>query len=208
MPKDKMKNLLQTAVHESGHILTCYLDPICKDDIHKVSIVTRGNSRSKSYKLQNDHVQGTKEEMISMLDFSLGGMFAEEIYFSSSEKIGTGCGNGDLQKATNIAKSMIKELGMSADVFGFQVIQDQSEQVSHKISEKTRNKLDTHVIEIINKRSGIVKRNLEENSDKLKVIIKNLIEYEELTKKELEDIIDGKVLQGKIKKNHEIMNLI
>ena len=108
MPKDKMRNLTQTAVYESGKILTCFLDPLCKDDIHKVSIATRGSSRSKSYKLQNDHFQGTKEQMISMIDFSLGGIFAEEIYFSSIEKIGTD-GGGDLQKATNIAKSMIKE---------------------------------------------------------------------------------------------------
>lgn len=205
--KDTMKNILQTAVHESGHILTCLLDNICKEDIHKVSIITRGNTKSKSYSLSNDNIQGTKEEMISWLDVSLGGMFAEEIFFSDPNKISTGCGNGDLAKATSIAKTMIKQYGMTKSEFGLQVINDSSHIVSHKISELTRNKIDSVIVDLINSRSKIIKKNLTDNSELLKSIIYNLIQYEELTKSELIELVEGRQLKGKIKKNEEVVKL-
>ena len=64
--------------------------------------------------------------MISWIDVSLGGMFAEEIFFQDSNKVSTGCGNGDLAKATKIAKGMVKSYGMNLDEFGLQIIDDSS----------------------------------------------------------------------------------
>ena len=207
IPKETIKNILQTAVHESGHILTCLLDDICKEDIHKVSIVNRGASKSKTYSLSNDNTQGTKEEMISWLDVSLGGRFAEEIYYNDENKISTGCENGDLQKATKLAKSMIKTYGMTKSQFGLQVIDDSSHIVSHKISESTRDKIDSVTVDLINTRSKIIKKKLIENSELLKVIIKNLISYEELTKSDLEELMKGKILTNKPLKNQEVIKL-
>lgn len=207
IPKQTLKNILQTAVHESGHALTCLLDDICKQNMHKISIIPRGQSKSKSYSLSNDGVEGTKEEMLSFLDVALGGMFAEEIFFHDNNKIGEGCGNGDLNKATNIAKRMIKNYGMTGSEFGLQVINDDSYLVEHKISEITRDKLDKAVIDIINARSRSVKEKLELNSDKLKEISKNLIEYEELTKEDLVKLMDGNQLEGKLRKNKEVISL-
>lgn len=205
--RETMKNLLQTAVHESGHILTCLLDDICKNDIHKVSIVPRGKHKSRTYSLSNDAFQGTKEEMISRLDVALGGMFAEEIFFDDPKKVGQGCGSGDLSTATNIAKSMIKTYGMIQSEFGLQVIDDSSHIVQHKISDYTRDKLDSVTISLIGERSKMVKKRLQDNSDKLKVICKNLIEYEELTKTELQSLLDGVELKNKVKKNNEVIKL-
>lgn len=201
------KKLLQTAVHESGHILICLLDKICKEDIHKVSIIPRGKFNSKSYSLSNDSIQGTKEEMISWLDVSLGGIFAEGIYFNDINKIGEGCNNGDLEKASIISKNMIKKYGMILNDFGMQVINDDSYIVDHKISEYTRDKLDSVTTRIINERSKIVKNKLIDNSEKLKIIIKSLLEYEELTKNELNIILGGKQLESKIKNNSEIIKI-
>ena len=200
-----LNKLIQTAVHESGHALTCYLDPICRENIHKISIIPRGSNASKSYSLSNDSIQGTKEEMYSFIDKSLGGLFAEEIFFQDKSKVSTGCGGGDLDRATNLAKSMIKNYGMKGTEFGLQVINDSNYKVDHKISEQTRDKLDSVVLSLINERSVIVKSKLSENSDKLKLLAKNLIQYEELTKADLDLLFDGKSLINKPKKNTEVL---
>lgn len=205
--KSSLNKLIQTAIHESGHILACYLDTICSKNIQKVSIVPRGTSQSKSYELSNDSVQGTKEELISIIDKSLGGIFAEEIYFTDISKISGGCGR-DLQRATDVAKSMIKQYGMIREDFGIQVIDDSTYLVEHKISGETRDKLDTVVLHLINERSKIVKFKLNSNADKLRILVQNLIEYEELTRSDLELIFEGRKLDTKKRKNNDIIKTI
>lgn len=204
--KFTLKQLVQTAVHESGHALTCYLDFICKENLYKISIVPRGTSSSKSYELSNDSMQGTKDDLISIIDKSLGGMFAEEIFFSDQNKMSRGCGR-DLQRATDVAKSMFKKYGMGREELGIQVINDSSYVVEHKISSETRDKLDTAILNLINERSQIVKSKLLENSDKLKLLVSNLVEYEELTKADMDQIFRGDVLNHKIKKNSEVLQM-
>ncbi len=199
--KQTLKNILQNAVHESGHTLTCLLDDICKEDLHKVTIVPRGTSKSKSYKLSNDNTQGTKEELISILDVALGGSLAEELYFGNDGKVGEGCSGGDLDRATSIAKQMVKNFGMVQE-FGLQTINDSSYVVDHKISEYTRDKLDESINKIITSRSETLKIKLEKKSDVLKRIVENLIKYEELSKKELLEI-----MEGNFKTDREIKNL-
>lgn len=203
--KQTLNRLIQTAVHESGHALACYLDEICKENIHKVTIIPRGTSSSKSYTLSNDSIQGTKEEMYSFIDKSLGGIFAEEIFFDDKNKIGSGCEGGDLERATSLAKSMIKNYGMKGSEFGLQVINDSNYIVDHKISQETRDELDKVVLSVINERSAIVKKKLKENSHLLKLLTKNLIQYEELTKEDIEKIFSGKDLHKQIK-NQEVLN--
>eukprot|EP00340_Litonotus_pictus_P001299 CAMPEP_0170522392 /NCGR_PEP_ID=MMETSP0209-20121228/7794_1 /TAXON_ID=665100 ORGANISM="Litonotus pictus, Strain P1" /NCGR_SAMPLE_ID=MMETSP0209 /ASSEMBLY_ACC=CAM_ASM_000301 /LENGTH=800 /DNA_ID=CAMNT_0010809851 /DNA_START=49 /DNA_END=2451 /DNA_ORIENTATION=- len=205
--RSTVKNLLQTAVHESGHILTCFLDDICKKNIHKVSIVKRGRDKSKSYSLSLEDSDPTKELFFSKIDQALGGLLAEEIFFQDMNKVSDGCGGRDLPLATGTAKRMIKNYGMTSAEFGLQVIDDQKMLVDHKISDKTRDKLDSVTVNIVNERSEIIKKKLEKNSDKLKEIVRNLIEYEELTKSELEEIMNGKSLTGKQKRNNEVIRL-
>jgi ATP-dependent Zn protease len=203
--KQTLNRLIQTAVHESGHALACYLDEICKENIHKVTIIPRGTSSSKSYTLSNDSIQGTKEEMYSFIDKSLGGIFAEEIFFDDKNKIGSGCEGGDLERATSLAKSMIKNYGMKGSEFGLQVINDSNYIVDHKISQETRDELDKVVLSVINERSAIVKKKLKDNSHLLKLLTKNLIQYEELSKEDIEKIFSGKDLHKQIK-NQEVLN--
>lgn len=203
--KHTLHKLIQTAVHEAGHGLVCYLDDICKENIHKVSITPRGDTQSKSYLLSNDSIQGTKEELISYIDKALGGSFAEEIFFSNVDKMSFGCGKGDLDAANSLAKSMIKKYGMSGGDFGFQTVEDNSYVIDHRISDITRDILDESVLKIINNRSSIVKSKLKENSESLKALVKGLIEYEELTLKDMEAIIDNKGKITKPKKNSEVV---
>lgn len=181
------RNLLQTAVHEAGHTLVCFKDKFCKEGMHKVTIIPRGEQKGKTSTLIDD-MEGTKEEFISMIDMSLGGLLAEEIYFGS-EKVGVGCGN-DLSRATNLAKSMVKQYAMDS-LFGYMVVEDDYI-VSHRISTDTRNVLDTSVGNILKQRTAVVKEILNNNLEELKNLSQKLVEYEELNKNDIEKILAGK----------------
>jgi cell division protease FtsH len=182
-----VRSLLQSAVHEAGHTLVCYKDKICKPGIHKVSIIPRGDSKSKTSTLHDD-MEGTKEEFISMIDKSLAGLIAEDIFFGA-DKVSVGCGN-DLNRATSLAKSMVTRYAMNKD-FGYMVVEDDMI-VSHKISGDTRNELDNAAANILKQRSAVIKEILKNNIVELKNLTQNLVEYEELSKFEIERIISGK----------------
>lgn len=184
--KNNVRSLLQTAVHEAGHTLVCYKDKFCKNGIHKVTIVPRGDSKGKTSTLIDD-IEGTKEEFISMIDMSLAGLIAEELYFGS-EKVSVGCGN-DLSRATNLAKSMVKLYAMD-NGFGYMVVEDDYI-VSHRISGNTRNSLDVSVDNILKQRTAIVKEILKTNIGELKTLSQKLVEYEELNKSDIDNILTG-----------------
>lgn len=198
--KQNMRSLLQTAIHEAGHTIVCYKDKICKDGIHKVTIVPRGQSKGKTSTIMDD-MEGTKEEFISMIDMSLAGLIAEEIYLGT-EKVSVGCGN-DLSKATSLAKSMVKKYAMDPS-FGYMVVDDNDTIVQHRISSDTRNSLDHAVNSILNQRTSLVKEILNNNLNELKILAQNLVEYEELNKDEIEKIIEGKDNTGEKNKKRNI----
>lgn len=186
-----VRSLLQSAVHEAGHTLVCFKDKICNPGIHKVSIIPRGESKSKTSTLHDD-MEGTKEEFISMIDKSLAGLIAEEIFFGS-DKVSMGCGN-DLNRATSLAKSMVTRYAMDKE-FGYMVVEDDMI-VSHKISADTRNELDKAASNILKQRSSIIKEILQNNILELKNLTENLVEYEELTKSDIERIFSGKEVEN------------
>ena len=182
-----VRSLLQTAVHEAGHTLVCYKDKICNKGIHKVTIVPRGETKGKTSTLLDD-MEGTKEEFLSMIDMSLAGLIAEELYFGS-EKVGVGCGS-DLSRATSLAKNMVKHYAMD-NKFGYMVVEDEYV-VSHRISSDTRNDLDVAIANILKQRSTLVKQNLQDSITDLKTLAQMLIEYEELNRSDIENIMNGK----------------
>jgi ATP-dependent metalloprotease len=181
-----VRSLLQTAIHEAGHTLACYNDKICNKGIHKVTIIPRGESKGKTSTLLDD-MEGTKEEFLSMIDMSLAGLIAEELYFGQ-EKVGVGCGS-DLSRATSLAKRMVKQYAMDKK-FGYMVVDDDYI-VSHRISGDTRNELDVAVANILKQRSSLVKEKLKENINDLKTLAQKLVEYEELNKSDIEKILSG-----------------
>jgi ATP-dependent metalloprotease len=181
-----VRSLLQTAIHEAGHTLVCYNDKICNKGIHKVTITPRGESKGKTSTLLDD-MEGTREEFLSMIDMSLAGLIAEELYFGE-EKVGVGCGS-DLSRATSLAKRMVKQYAMDKK-FGYMVVDDDYI-VSHRISGDTRNELDVAVANILKQRSSSVKEKLKENISDLKTLAQKLVEYEELNKSDIEKILSG-----------------
>jgi ATP-dependent metalloprotease len=184
--------LLQTAIHEAGHTLICYKDNICNKSIHKVTIMPRGETKGSTSTFQNEDFQGSKEDFISLIDMSLAGIMAEELYFGDN-KIGTGCGR-DLERANRIAKQMVQKFAMNE--FGYMVI-DEGQYISHRISEDTRNEMDSSIGGILNSRSGIVMEILNSNVADLKSLAQNLVEYGELDRADIDNIFLGKKVEKK-----------
>jgi ATP-dependent metalloprotease len=181
------KQLLYSAVHEAGHTLVCYLNPLCKDNIYKVNVTPRGTGKGKLSTLFDDR-EGNKNELLTMIDLSLGGVIAEELYFGI-EKVSEGCGN-DLHKAVGLANSMVKTYGMNKDDWGYMVV-NEDVVVDHRISGNTRDNLDTASQKIIETSSKRVRSILNENINKLKDLAQMLCVYEELTKEDIDHIMKG-----------------
>jgi ATP-dependent metalloprotease FtsH len=191
-----MRSLLQQAIHEAGHTLICYKDRLCKDNIHKVSIAERGKSKGITSTLP-DEVEGTKEEFLSKIDMTLGGILAEEIYFGLN-KVSVGCGN-DLNRSSELAKAMVSKYAMY-NKFGYMVVKEEGHIIDHRISEGTREDIDSSVATIINQRTAIVREILNDNITDLKNLAQKLIEYEELSKEDISKILSGKEITRDVKR--------
>jgi len=191
------KQLLYSAIHEAGHTLVCYMNPGCKDSIHKVSVVPRGSSsRGKTSTLFEDR-EGTKEEFHTMIDMALGGVLAEKVYFGE-EKVTPGCGN-DLSRATSLARSMVNKYGMNSSDWGYMVVEDGVE-LSHRIGSNTRDNLDSAAARIVDESEKRVRNTLKENIEYLTKLAQKLCEYEELNKEEIESIFKGQFKKAEEKK--------
>src|SRR6266516_3782302 len=98
-----------TAYHEGGHALVAYLLPGA-DPLHKVTIIPRGRALGLTMQLPtDDRYSYSKEYLVNQITILLGGRSAEEIVFQQQT---TGAGN-DLEKATDVARKMVCEWGMS-----------------------------------------------------------------------------------------------
>jgi len=183
--KKNIKGLIQTAIHEAGHTIVCYKHADCNKKLHKVSIIPRGTKKGVTSTLSDDNFQGTKEEFSTLIDMSLGGFIAEELYFGK-DKTSIGCGN-DLSRATSLAKGMVQKYAMNKD-FGYMVVEDKGE-VQHKIADSTRNYLDTAAEQIIQESNERVSKLIKENMADLKNLAQKLAEYEELSKEDLDAIL-------------------
>ncbi len=190
---DREKKII--AYHEVGHALTAKLIPGC-DPVHKISIIPRG-SAALGYTLQlpaEDRFLASKNELTNNICVLLGGRVTEEITFGD---ITTGASN-DLERATQIARSMVMQYGMSAlgpvvlgrprhEVFlGRDIGEDKnySDQIAFSIDEEVRKILEDCYLH--------VKKILTENSDKLKLVAETLLEREVMDGDELAVLLGEK----------------
>jgi cell division protease FtsH len=97
-----------TAYHEAGHALVSYAMPHM-DPVHRISIVSRGMTLGHTLIPPGDRVQDTKTHLMEQIATMLGGRVAEEIVFHEK----TSGASNDIEKATEVARSMVVELGMS-----------------------------------------------------------------------------------------------
>ncbi len=189
-----------TAYHEAGHALIATLLPQA-DPIHKVTIIPRGLALGLTQQLPlDDRYTYSKDYLEAQLSVLLAGRISENIHLN---KTTTGAAN-DFEKATEIARKMVCQWGMSdlgPLTYGERddLIFLGKELAMHKnFSEKTSEMIDGEVKKIITKNFNRSKELLEKNKDKLIMIAEALLEKEILTSEEIEKIITGKkVIKGK-----------
>ncbi|GIW21286.1 MAG: ATP-dependent zinc metalloprotease FtsH [Candidatus Sericytochromatia bacterium] len=186
---DKEKRII--AIHEMGHTLVGKLLPNC-DPIHKVTIVSRGMALGLTMTLPEDHVLTSKQELMDRIAMLLGGRVAEEIVFG---EITTGAKN-DLERATEIAKKMVMEFGMT-DKFGPITFGKNNEHIflgrdfghDRDYSEAIASEIDNEVKNIISENYQKAKNILLKNKTKLIKIANILIEKETLDGEEVTKLI-------------------
>ena len=181
-----------TAYHEAGHTLVAKLLP-GTDPVHKVSIIPRGRALGVTMQLPiEDKHSYTKESLLDRIAVLMGGRAAEEIIFSTMT---TGAGN-DIERATEIARKMVCEWGMSEKLgpVSFGKKDEQiflgREMTTHKnYSEATAVEIDDELRRIVDDNYARVKKLLSDNIDVLHRISLALIEKENLSGAEVDEIM-------------------
>ncbi len=183
-----------TAYHEAGHAIVAKLTP-GTDPLHKVSIIPRGMALGITQQLPiDDRYTYSKDHIMNTLGVLMGGRAAEEIALNHKT---TGAGN-DIQRATDLARKLVCEWGMS-DKLGPLAFGQREEQVflgkdfnRHKdYSEKTAQDIDDEVRSIVNDRYKYAKELLQDNRDILERFADALLEKETLDASEIEIIVMG-----------------
>jgi len=189
-----------TAYHEAGHALVAAMTPGA-DPLHKVTIIPRGMALGVTMQLPiDDKHTYTKEFLESQLAVLMGGRAAEEIFLNH---ITTGAGN-DIERATEIARQMVCEWGMSSLgplTFGRkeEAIFLGREIAQHRdYSEDTAIKIDVEVRGIVNLGYSRARQILETHRDALERVARALLDREVLDATELKLLMEGKTLPDKI----------
>ena len=181
-----------TAYHESGHALVAKLIPEA-DPVHKVTIVPRGMALGLMQQLPEDEKHTyPKNYWLDRICIAFGGRAAEEVIF---QEITTGAGS-DIKVATNIAKKMVCEWGMS-DTLGPLAYGRQEDTVflgrelghQRDYSEDTADKIDTEVRQIVETQLDRAREMLARNRDALDALAEELLEKETLDARQVEEII-------------------
>jgi len=180
------------AYHESGHALIAETTQGAKR-VSKVSIIPRGLA-ALGYTLntpEENKFLMQKHELIAEVDVLLGGRAAEEVFIG---EISTGAGN-DLERATDIIKSMASIYGMS-DIAGLMVLERQRNVflnggTTKDYSDNMAEKLDEHIKATLQARYVIVKERLEEYKECIERIVTTLNEHETIDGQVLRDLIEA-----------------
>ena len=181
-----------TAWHEAGHALVNVMLEHTHP-LHKVTIIPRGQALGSTMSLpKTDVLSRRRKEMLDMIAMMMAGRIAEEIV---SGDISSGAA-GDIQQATNMARAMVTQWGMS-DRLGMVQYGDDDEYVflgrevtrAKVYSEFTAQEIDGEVKRIIDNAYKIAKDILTTNIEKLELIAKSLLDYETLDGQQVEEIV-------------------
>ncbi len=187
-----------TAYHEGGHALVAYLLPGA-DPLHKVTIIPRGRALGLTMQLPtDDRYSYSKEFLVNQITILLGGRAAEEIVFQQQT---TGAGN-DLEKATEMARKMVCEWGMSEKMgpltFGKaeeHVFLGREVSRPKDYSEETAVIIDSEIKRIVTDSASRAKHLLDSNLEKLHALARALLERETLDGEEIHRILATRPFQ-------------
>ncbi|REJ79533.1 MAG: ATP-dependent zinc metalloprotease FtsH [Acidobacteria bacterium] len=189
-----------TAYHEAGHTLVGLKVPSA-DPVHKVTIIPRGMALGVTQQLpEGDKHSLTKEYLTSQIAILMGGRIAEEIFFGDSN-VTTGASN-DIERATDLARSMVCEYGMSS--LGPLTFGKKDEQIflgreinQHRdYSEDTAIKIDQEVNKIVADGYEKARQVITDNHDAMVRLSEALLERETLDGVQIRRVVAGLPLDG------------
>lgn len=192
MPEKERRN---TAYHETGHTIVARLLPDT-DPVHKVTIIPRGRALGVTMQLPaEDRYNMTAQQILSTICVLLAGRIAEELFMA---QMTTGASN-DFERATNMARRMVTQWGMSKSmgtvVYGEEegeVFLGRSVTTHKQVSESTMKQVDAEIRAIIDAQYARAQELLEGNRDKVEMMTKSLLEWETLDEKQINAIMEGK----------------
>jgi cell division protease FtsH len=186
-----------TAYHEAGHAFVARALPHT-DPIHKVTIIPRGRALGVTQQLPlDDRHNYNKDYLLSQIAVLMGGRAAEATFLG---QMTTGAGN-DIQRATELARKMVCEWGMS-DLMGPLTFGQKEEHIflgkefaRHRdYSEDTAIKIDAEIVRIVQENYQIAQSVIEENRETVQRIAEALLERETLDAAEIQALIEGRTL--------------
>lgn len=191
------KERIATAYHEAGHaFMQCILPDT--DPLHKVSIIPRGPYGGASFTLpEKDRTNYSQKWLLSTVRVLCAGRIAEELVMGD---VNTGA-SADIRQATEMARKMVTEWGMSKRV-GFIFYGEDDRRATmgidlpggHDYSPQTAEVIDQEVRQLLEEAYSDTRRTLEENRDKLEAIAQALLKYETLDASEVQRLIRGEQL--------------
>mgnify|MGYP004462896403 FL=1 len=201
---EKEKKLV--AYHEAGHaVLGLKLDGA--NEVQKITIIPRGHAGGYTMMTpKEDTFNYTKKELLDSICGLLGGRVAEEITFN---EVTTGA-HDDFKKATNIARKMVTEYGMSS--LGPMMLDEPSENTflgrdfnkNKNFSDIVAHEIDEEMRSIINSCYEKSKKILKDNQKLLKLIAETLLEEETITKEQIDSLVEnGKLDKEETKKSKD-----
>jgi len=182
------------AYHETGHALVAHYLPNA-DPVHKISIISRGQALGYTITLPTeDKFMVKKKEIIDKLSHMLAGRVAEEIRF---EDITTGASN-DLQRATETARRMVTQYGMSENLgpltFGHdpaQPFMGRDYGMGQEYSDETAQKIDAEIRRVVDEAYDMASQLLTEHRAELDMISLLLIDKETIDREEFDALVAG-----------------
>ena len=195
---DEEKRL--TAYHEAGHAIIAVHETE-SDPIHKATIIPRGRALGMVMRLpEGDRISMSKAKLKADLAVAMGGRLAEEIIFGV-DKVTTGA-SSDIKMATDIARRMVTEWGMSAKLGPLSYGENDQEVflghsvTTHKnISEATSKSIDEEIRGIIDEAYNHSRRLLTDNLEQLHSLAKGLLEFETLSGDEIRALLRGEKIE-------------
>jgi cell division protease FtsH len=185
-----------TAYHEAGHAIVA-LHEVESDPIHKATIIPRGRALGMVMRLpEGDRISMSKAKIKADLAVAMGGRIAEEIIFGA-EKVTTGA-SSDIRMATDMARRMVTEWGMSDKLGPLRYSGDQEEVfLGHSVSQtktmsdNTASIVDSEIRLIVEAAYARAKQILTTQMDQLHMLAKALLEYEMLSGDEIKALLRG-----------------
>ncbi len=184
-----------TAYHEAGHALVAFFVGEEADPVHKVTIIPRGRALGLTQQLPTeDRMSMSRKFALNQICIMMGGRAAEEIIFGQRT---TGAGN-DIEKATELARKMVTEWGMSDEIGPLNFSRGQHEvflgrdfQTTEVYSEATAQAIDREIHRIVSEEYARATEILEKNRDRLEAVGEALLELETLDGQEIKTLCQG-----------------